>query len=246
MILINRPFTHVLACGGVVGVAVAGSLAFGSAPASLETLPASVVVALPPLPSPDSLAALLVSSPYSRRSSRGETGMLLEAVRLIEAVPWSHERADLLTEIGALPQLDSAVVTAVARSSARIASPAARARILRTLIRNHPSATGPARRSVLDAASTMVSTPERAVTLELFVTSHRLTQPALIDALTHIERLRADNERARVLVAAARSQRIDGRARTVYLRAASGIHSERYRNRVLGALRGRGGREHRP
>lgn len=249
MIGFSRPFGSLLACGGALGVVVAGTWAVGTARATpLVRMPAAVVTAMAPLPSPDSLAALLVSSPRSSRASRGTTAMLLEAVRVIDWVPSSSERAELLAEIADLPELDSAVVAAVSESSGRISSPSARARVLRALIRNHPDATAAARRPVLEAIGTMQSTPERAVTLELFVTSHRLSQQALVDALVHVEGLRADNERSRVLVAAAGAQRINGVARAVYIRVASGIPNDRYRSRALEAL-GRRGREsssHRP
>ena len=242
MLGLSRPFGSLLACGGALGVLVAGTWAVGTAARAtpVARMPAVVVNALPPLPSRDSLESLLLVSPRSSRASRATTGMLLEAVRAIDWVQSSHDRAELLAEIAALPELDPEVVAAVGESSGRISSPSARAYVLRALIRNHPHATAAARRSVLDAIGTMQSTPERAVTLEVFVTSHRLSQPALVDALVEVERLRADNERSRVLVAAAEAQRIDGRARTAYIRAASGIPNDRYRSRALSALEGRG------
>ena len=247
MIGSRRLFGPCLACGGALGIALAGAWAVGAARATpLVRMPAAVVTALPPLPSRDSLAALLVSSPGGSRASRGTTALLLEAVGVIDWVHSSSDRAELLAEITALPELDSEVVAAVGRSAGRISSPSARAYVLRALIRNHPQATAAARQPVLEAIGTMPSTPERAVTLEVFVTSHRLSQQALVDALVHVERLGADNERTRVLVAAAGAQRIDGRARAVYMRVASGIPNERYRSRTLAALGGRESRLHRP
>jgi len=248
MIGSSRPFGPLIACGGALGIAVAGAWVVGGARARpIVRMPAAVVTALTPLPSRDSLAALLVS-PGGSRASRGTTALLLEGVRVIDWIPSSGERAELLTEIADLPELDSAVVAAVGESSVRISSPSARSRVLRALILNHPDATAGARRQVLDAIGTMQSTPERAVTLELFVTSHRLSQQALVDALVHVEGLRADNERARVLVAAAEAQRITGVARAVYIRVASGIPSDRYRSRALHALerRERESSSHRP
>jgi hypothetical protein len=243
MIGLSRPFGPLLACGGALGVAVAGTFAVGiTRGATVVEMPAVVVTALRPLPSPDSLAALLVSSPRGSRSSRATRSVLLDAIAMIDGVPSSTERAELLAEIVDLPELDSEVVSAVGESAGRISSPSARSRVLRALIRNHPDATGDARRPVLEAIGTMQSTPERAVTLEMFVTSYRLSQPALIDALSQVERLRADNERSRVLVAAAGAQRIEGRARSTYLRVASGIPSDRYRMRALDALSHRRGR----
>ena len=245
MIGFSRPFGSLVCCGGALGVAVAGTWVIGSVRAPVVAMPAVVVTALPPLPSPDSLAALLISGPRSPRSSRAASGLLLEAVGMIDWVSSSQERAELLEEIIALPELDSTVVAALGRSAARIPSPGLRARLLRELIMSHPHATDAARRPVLDAIGAMQSTPERAMTLERFVTSRRLSQPALLEALQYIERLRADNERSRVLIAAAHAQRLDGRARAVYVRAASGISSDRYRSRALSAIdteRRRGGR----
>lgn len=248
MIGFSRPFGSLVCCGGALGVAVAGTWAVGSVRAPLVAMPAVVVTALPPPPPPDSLASLLVSGPRNSRSSRGTTTLLLEAVGIIDWVPSSHERAELLGELIDMSDLDSSVVAALGRSSARIQSPGTRARLLRDLIANHPHATEAARRPVLDAIGSMQSTPERAMTLERFVTTRRLSPPALLEALQYIERLRADNERSRVLVAAARAQRIDGRARAIYMRAATAIPSDRYRSRAVAALthrvaERRGGRE---
>ena len=236
MIGFSRPFGSLVCCGGALGVAVAGTWAYGAVhSAPVVTMPAVTVTALPPLPPPESLAAMLVS-PGSSRSSRATTRMLLEAVQVIDWVASSSERAELLGELAEFPELDSAVVSSVTTSAMRISSPSQRSRVLRTLIRNHPDATDAARRPVLEAIGTMQSTPERTMTLELFVSSHRLSQQALIDALVHVARLRADNERSRVLVAAARSQRINGRARSAYIRIASSMATHTYRHRALNAI----------
>jgi hypothetical protein len=232
----SRPFGSLVCCGGALGVAVAGTWAVGSTRTTPDVvMPPVAVTALPPLPSRDSLAALLVS-PGSARTSRGTTRILLEAVAIIDWVPSSSERAELLADIAQFPELDSAVVAAVARSSARLSSPGTRARVLRTLIRNHRVATAEARAPVLDAIAGIHSTPERVVSLEVFVTSHRLSAHALLDALVHIERLRTESERSRVLVAAARAQRITGRAQTIYIRAAASMHEGRHRRRALAAI----------
>ena len=238
----SRPFGSLVCCGGALGVAVAGTWAYGAVDsAPVVTMPAVTVTALPPLPPPESLAAMLVS-PGGARSSRGTTRVLLEALEVIDWVPSSSDRADLLSELAEFPELDSTVIASVARSAMRIASPSQRSRVLRTLIRNHPDATDAARRPVLEAIGTMQSTPERTMTLELFVSSRPMSQQALVDALVQVERLRADNERSRVLVAAARSQRVNGRARSVYVRLAAGMNSDSYRRRALSAI---GSSEHR-
>lgn len=245
MIGFSRPFGPLVCCGGALGIAVVGTWAVGTVREPVGTLPAVVVTALRPLPPPDSLAALLVDGPRSARSSRGNTRLLLEAVGIIDWVPSSHDRAELLSEIIGFPELDSAVVAALGQSAGRIPSPGVRAQLLRELIVNHRHATESARRPVLDAIGAMHSTPERAMTLERFVTARRLSQQSLAEALAHIERLRADNERARVLIAAASAQRIDGRARGAYLRAANGIQADRYRTRALSALDSRYARSRR-
>ena len=235
----SRALAPLLCCGGALGIAVAGSWALAAGPTTpVVRMSPVVATVLPPLPPPDSLAKLLVSPESDFRSTRATNAMLLEAVRVVEWIPSSSERADLLTEIAEFPELDSDVVDAVSRSAAYIGSPSARSRVLRALIRNHPDATVESRRAVLDAISTMQSTPERAMTLELFVTMPRLSEQALIDAFAHVDRLRADNERARVLTAAASAQRIDGRARAAYMRLAASMQSSRYRERTLDALQG--------
>jgi hypothetical protein len=235
----SRPLAPLVCCGGALGIAMAGSWAFaGGTTTSIVEMPPVVATVLPPLPPPDSLAKLLVSPETDFRSTRATTSMLLEAVRVVEWIPSSNERADLLTEIAEFPELDPEVVSAVSRSAAFIGSPSARSRVLRALIRNHPDASVESRRPVLDAISSMQSTPERAMTLELFVTMPRLSEGALLDAFAHVDRLRADNERARVLTAAAGAQRIDGRARAAYVRLAMSMQSSRYRDRTLDALQG--------
>ena len=239
MISLSRPFGPVFLCCGAVCAAVAGSLLMGAGetPTSSDVPMEPVFVnALPPLPPPDSLAALLVSSPRDPYSSRATASMLTEALRVIDWIPSSHERADLLGEIAEMPRLDAALVAQVADAAGRVSSPSQRASVLRALIRNHPAATSDARYPVLKAISTMQSTPERALTLELFVSARPLELEALVEALAHAERLRAENERARVLIAAAGAQRFSGRGRAAYMRVAAGIHNERYRTRAYTAL----------
>ena len=242
MISLSRPFGPVLACCGALCVAIAGSWVMGSAEVqeySAVRMQPAYVSALPPLPPPDSLAALLVSGPRSGYASRATTGMLTEALRLIDWIPSSHERAELLSELAEMPAMDPSLVAEIANASGRIASPSARASILRSLIRNHPAATSESRYSVLRAMSAMQSTPERALTLELFVSARPLELESLVEALAHAESLRAENERARVLIAAAGTQQFYGRSRAAYVRVANGIRNERYRSRAFAALEGR-------
>ena len=240
--MISRPFGPVGICCGVLGVALAGGWVMGSADEheyAMARMKPAYVSALPPLPSPDSLASLLVSGPRDPYSARATRGMLTEALRVIDWIPSSHERAELLSEIAAMPELDPSVVEEIANASSRIRSPSARASILRTLIRNHPAATSDARHAVFRAISSMQSTPERALTLELFVSARPLPVESLIEALGHAESLRAENERARVLIAAAGVQQFSGRGRAAYVRIANGIRNERYRSRAFAALEGR-------
>ena len=242
MISFSRPFGPLCVCCGALGAAVVGSWAMGGIDeqqhAAVRMTPA-YVSALPPLPSRDSLAALLVSGPRDPYASRATMGLLTEALRVIDWIPSSHERADLLSEIAAMPGLDPTLVAGVAEASRRISSMSARASILRALIRNQPAATSDARYAVLRSLSQIHSTPERALTLELFVSTRPLELESLVEALAHAESLRADNERARVLIAAAGAQRFSGRGRAAYVRVANGIRSERYRSRAFAALEGR-------
>jgi hypothetical protein len=242
MISFSRPFGSLCVCCGAVGAAIIGRWAMETGDVeehAAARLQPAYVSALPPLPSRDSLAALLVSGSRGPYTSRATMGLLTEALRVIDWIPSSHERADLLSEIAAMPELDPAVVAEVADASRRISSMSARASILRTLIRNQPAATSRARYSVLQSLSQMHSTPERALTLELFVSARPLEMEPLIEALSHAESLRADNERARVLIAAAGAQQFSGRGRAAYVRVANGIRSERYRSRAFAALEGR-------
>lgn len=236
------PLAACTACTAVVAAALLGARTIDfEPPVDLVRVDPVQVVAIPPLPSRDSLARLLVSTSSDRATPRGETAMLLDIIAASERIGSGDHRAAVLMEITELRSLDSSVVSAVARASTRISSSRGSGHALRMLIRRHPEATGTSHRAVLDAVATMMSDSERAATLEMFVTRPRLGQGALIDALVQAGRIRGSSERSRVLIAAARANRIEGRARTSYLRAASGISSERQRSRVMAAIE-RGGR----
>lgn len=193
-----------------------------------------------PTLSPDSLAALLIDTTRPRRASRGQTAMLRDIVAVTEQIWSTSERAEVLAEVAELPSLDSSIVTAIARAASRIPSPDGRSKVLRTLIHRHPHAVGASRAAVLDAAASMPWSSERVSTLHLFVTRPRLGEAALADALAHIGRISSNSDRSAVLIAAARANRIEGRARSVYIQAASGIRSERDRSRALSAIGVRG------
>ena len=201
---------------------------------------AIVVEAIDPPPSRDSLAALLIDGDRPTRSPRGQVAMLREVIALSDQLWSASERATVLGEIAALPALDSSIVSAVAQASTKIPSPTDRARVLERLIQRHPQAVGVSRRAVLDATATMTSTSARASTLATFVTRHRLGQGALVDALSHASRL-PSGERSYVLRAAARANRIEGRARAVYVQAAMSLSSRSQRSRALSAIGARYG-----
>jgi hypothetical protein len=250
MVTVRRSSRPLLNYAGAVAVALIGtwgvtvSEARRVAPAvaapPAAPAPAVVVHADEPPPSPDSLAALLIDGPRSRRAPRGQTALLLDVVSVTEQIWSTSERAAVLAEVAELPVLDSSVVTAVARAATHIPSPNLRVEVLRRLLEHHPHAVGASRAAVLDAIGSMTSASARAGTLALFVTRPRLTQPALVDALAHVSRLPSNGERSEVLVAAARANRIEGRARTVYVQAASSISSGRQRSRALSAIGARG------
>jgi len=206
------------------------------------TLPPTIVVAMPEMPSPDSLAMLLVSASlndaFPRPGSRGETALLLDLVSAAERLASRSDSLAALEEIARLDRLDSAVVSALARSATRLPSWSARERLLRTIIERHSHATAASRRAMLDAISAMPVSTGRAAVLQIFVTRPRLSQAALTEALGHVARLPV-GERHDVLIAAARAQRITGPARTIYMKAANGIPRARDRSRALDALRSR-------
>jgi hypothetical protein len=143
-----------------------------------------------------------------------------------------------LEEIARVDGLDSAVVSALARSSSRFTSWTQRERLLRTIIERHAHATAASRHALLSAISSIPPSYGRANVLEIFVTRPRLSQAALVEALGHVGRLPA-SERTSVLVAAAHAQRIDGPARSMYMKAANGITRNRDRLRAVDALRRR-------
>jgi len=252
MLGLRRPYDLFAAFAAGVGLSALG---FHAAPSIATRWPVAnlwgrplalvpaVVVATPLAPSPDSLAALLVSSTlndaFPRPGSRGETALLLDLVAAAERTGSQMEMLSVLEEIARVDRLDSAVVSALARSAGRLPSWSARERLLRTIIERHAHATAGSRRALLNAISGIPQSSGRAAVLEIFVTRPRLTQAALAEALTHVARLATASERSRVLIAAARTQRIEGPARSIYIKGANGIPSGRDRNRALDALRNR-------
>lgn len=251
MLGLRRPYDLIVAfaCGGALTL-----LALRNPPAvstedlgvvmpvvpAASPIPADLGVIEEPLPQAerDSIAAMLISSPIAARSAgRGESETLLAIVLGAARMRNPSDVIESLEEIVGLDGLDATVVTAIARALERLPTSSSRERVLRTLIRRHSHATGVSRSAVLAAiAATRNSSSDRAATLELFVTHRGIGEPGLVDAMTHIARLPADGDRARVLVAAARANRIQGRARSAYMKAANGIASIRDRQRALAAI----------
>ena len=228
---------------GTWGVTVAE--ARRSAPYGPQAVPtvragAVVVEAEEPPPSPDSLAALLIDRSRPARAGRSHTALLRDVVAMSGHIRSHSERAAVLEDVAALPMLDSSIVSAIARASTHIPSSGDRVDVLRKLIERHPSAVGGSRRAVLDAIGSMTSSSTRASALTAFVSRPGLGQPALVDALAHIARLRS-SERSYVLRAAARANRIEGRARTIYVQAAMTLSSRSQRSRALSAIGARHG-----
>lgn len=224
-------------------VAIAGS-AMLTLPVTRGTpLPIEPVTvdAFPPLVDRDSLAALLVSGPAPVRTAVGRDAseVVLDVIAAVDAIPSRSTRTSLLDEIAGAGEHDPEVVTTLARASMRLPSSSGRERVLRTIIQRQPHATGAARRAVLDGIRAFGASPDRASLLHLFVTRPEAGEQALADALSHVPQLWSSAERTRVLVAAARSHRIRGRARTAYVNAARGITSSRDRWRALSAISAR-------
>lgn len=227
---------------GTWGVMVAEARRGPSAGAPVPTVRAGAVIieAEDPPPSPDSLAALLIDPTRPARGSRGQSAMLRDVVAMTEHI-WSHaERAAVLEEVASIPALDSSIVTALAQATMRLSSQGHRAEILQRLVERHPHAVGVSRRAVLDAVGSMSSMSARASVLSTFVSRPRLGQAALADALGHAARL-PSGERSHVLRVAARSNRIEGRARTVYVQAAMALPTRSQRSRALSAIGARYG-----
>ena len=253
MLGLRRPYDLLAAFAAGVSVSAVG---FHAAPAIATAWPVatawggstrmapSIVMAMPDAPSRDSLAALLVSlSPsdtYPRPGSRAETALLLDLVGAAGQLGSRSEMIAALEEIARLERLEPPVVSALARSAGKLQSWSAGERLMRTIIERHAHATAASRHALLEAIASMPLSSGRAAALETFVTRPRLSQDALAEVLTQIGRLpAASGERQRVLLAAARANRIEGRARTIYVKAANGISSARDRTRALEALRTR-------
>ncbi len=244
---LHQSSSPLLTYAGAVGIALCGSWGLTLANARWSSSAAAVgaptvratgvvVEAQEPPPSPDSLARLLIDPNRPARGPRGETAMLLGVIAATEQIWSTSERVSVLTGITDMPQLDTSIVAALGRAAVHIPSASARAEVLRAVVSRHPHAVGASRASVLRAIGSMTSMSERASLLRLFVTRPRLTQPALVDALTHASRLSANRDRSSVLIAAARANRIEGRARAVYIDAAMAIRSREHRARALSAI----------
>ena len=226
----------------LIFMAVAGTamLTMPVLPAAPITLDAVRVEAFPPLPEPELLAALLIEPGRPPRAaaslSRGETGVLLDVVEAVDAIPSPAERASALDDLANLDDLDSSVVSAIARSAGRLVLSGTRERVIRTIIRRQPHAVAGARRPVLEAIRSIRSNSDRAALLQLFVTRHGVGERALADAFALVVRLQSSADRSRVLVAAARTHRIRGVARVAYVNATRGLSSGRDRSRAMAAL----------
>ena len=194
-----------------------------------------VVEAGDPPPPPDSLAALLIDDSRPPRYGRGQTAMLRDVIAMTDQIWSSSERAAVLAEVATLPVLDSSIVAAIARASMRIPSASDRTEVLQALLHRHPQAVGASRRAVLEAIGSIGSTSARTAALTIFVSRPRLSQPALVDALSHVARL-PSSERSHVLRVAARANRIEGRARMLYMQAAATLPSRSQRSRALSAI----------
>ena len=201
---------------------------------------AVVVEAEDPPPSPDSLAALLVDPSRPARGGRRQVAMLRDVVRMTEQLSSPSDRAAVLGQVAELPALDSSIVSAIARAAVRVPSPQQRSRVLERLIERHPHAIGASRNAVLEAIRSMPSSSTRASALTAFVSRSRLSQPALVDALALIARL-PSSERSYVLRSAARANRVEGRARAIYVQAAMGLETRSQRSRALSAIGARYG-----
>jgi hypothetical protein len=251
MITMRRSSRPLLNYAGAVAAAFLGAWGVTAAEArrapvvrtaTVPTVRAGAVIieAEDPPPSPDSLAALLIDPSRPPRSGRGQTAMLRDVIAMTGQLWSGSERAAVLEEVAELPSLDSSIVTAMARASMHIPSAGDRADVLVKLIEHQPQAVGASRRAVLDAIGSMTSASTRAAALSAFVSRPRLRQASLVDALAHVGRL-PSNERAHVLRAAARANRIEGRARTIYVQAAMALPSRSQRSRVLSAIGARYG-----
>src|SRR5687767_10977321 len=155
----SRPLLTYLAAVTVTFVGtwgVMGAEASRSPIAPAATVPvvragAIVVEAEDPPPSPDSLAALLIDPSRPARGGHRQTAMLRDVIMMTEQIWSASERAAVLEEVAELPGLDSSIVAAIARASARIPSPSDRAEVIEKLLRRQPHAVGASRRAVFDA-----------------------------------------------------------------------------------------------
>jgi beta-lactamase regulating signal transducer with metallopeptidase domain len=204
--------------------------------------PASTAISRPPAADARSMlkdgsradSALLQA--LARQGMRPDSGLLMEIIAASEGISSSESRVSVLERIARMSSLDSGVVTALARASMKVPSTSMRSKLVRALIEQQPHARGASRGAVLAAINSISSVAEQGVLLELFLSRGEVTTEALVDALTAAGRMPGSVAKTKVLVTAAKGQRIEGPARRAYLRTAGTIETNSERVRALTAL----------
>ena len=204
--------------------------------------PASTGIARPP--AADVRSMLRVGSradsvflqALARQGTRPDSALLLEVIAASEGISSSEARVGVLERIARMSALDSTVVTALARASIKVQSTSMRSKLLRAIIEVQPHARDASRRAVLAAINSFPSATEQGTLLELFLGRGELTPDALVDALTAAGKMSGSIAKTKVLVAAAKGQRIEGPARQAYMLTAKTIETSSEQVRALTAL----------
>jgi hypothetical protein len=186
--------------------------------------------AIPPGPTPTELVRAM------QATTRRDTTLMLEIIAAAEGISSNTDRVAVLERMAKRPNLEPEVVLALGSAAGRLTATYERTKLLKTLIQTQDHATGRSRRTVLDAIGTMTPSVEPSALLVEFIGHQNLSDSALSDALLTSQKISSNNEKAKVLVAAARLRRIEGDVRASYLKAARSITSDSERARALSAL----------
>jgi hypothetical protein len=227
--------------------AVAGTSASSEPAVTVDSAPGTGEVTLPPAPAVPAApprtdtASSRAPTPTEllramQATTRRDTALMLEIIAAAEGISSSIDRVAVLERMAKRPNLEPEVVLALGSAAGRVTSTSERAKLLKAMIQTQEHAVGGSRRTVLDAIGSMSTSVEPAMLLVEFIGRPNLSDSSLSDALATTQKISSSNEKAKVLIAAARLRTIEGDVRASYLKSARSITNDSDRARTLSAL----------
>jgi beta-lactamase regulating signal transducer with metallopeptidase domain len=227
--------------------AVAGTSASSEPAVTVDSAPGTGEVTLPPAPALPAApprtdtASSRAPTPTEllramQATTRRDTALMLEIIAAAEGISSSIDRVAVLERMAKRPNLEPEVVLALGSAAGRVTSTSERAKLLKAMIQTQEHAVGGSRRTVLDAIGSMSTSVEPAMLLVEFIGRPNLSDSSLSDALATTQKISSSNEKAKVLIAAARLRTIEGDVRASYLKSARSITNDSDRARTLSAL----------